>query len=100
MKSNTLVLGIMIMTLIFTSSCKDTAGEKLEERIEVKAEALEDRSDDLEDASDYVEEGFESIEDAIENFKKALEEVDNAEDRKAIRTRINEIMDELEMNRN
>ena len=100
MKTNYLLLSLLIITGSLMMSCKESSAEKLQENIEEKSEALEDRSDDLDDAADYVESGFDNIEDAIENFRKALEEVDNAEDRKAIRKRINEIMDELETSKN
>ncbi|WP_452223357.1 hypothetical protein [Lacinutrix chionoecetis] len=81
------------------TSCKDSVGENVEEKMEQKSDDLEDRSDDIEDAADYVESGFNDIEDAIQNFKQALEEVDNPEDRKAIRKRINEIMDSIELSK-
>lgn len=100
MKTNNLIIASSIFLLSFTFSCKDSSGEKLEDRMATKAEKLENRAEDLEEASDYVSEGFDDMEEAIDNFRQALEEVDNAEDRKAIRKRINEIMDTLEMNKN
>ncbi|MDO1501018.1 hypothetical protein Q2T40_12830 [Winogradskyella maritima] len=87
---------VVTLSLMAFYSCNETAGEKLEEDIENKSDRLDDRADNLEDAADYVEDGFDDIEDAIENFREALENVDNPEDRKAIRERINKIMDDLE----
>lgn len=97
MKTKYSIFAILLFIACFTNSCKETAGEKLEDKMENKSDDLEDRSDDLEDAADYVSEGFDDMEEAIENFKNALEEVDNPEDRKLIRKRINKIMDDLEM---
>lgn len=89
------ILPFVLCALIISAfaSCKESAGEKLEERLETKSDDLEDRSDDLEDAADYVEEAVDDIEDALENFKEALDEVEDDQDRALIRKRIIEILD-------
>lgn len=60
-------------------------------------ESLEHRSDDLEDASDEIGDAADDMEDIMENFREALGEVDNKEDREAIRARINELIDNMNL---
>ncbi len=88
---------ITIISLGLFISCKENNIERLETKLENKSEKLEDRADDIEDASDHIGSAAKNIEDAMENFRDALEEVDNPEDRKAIRKRINEIIDSIEI---
>ena len=58
---------------------------------------LEERSDDLEDASDDIGDAADDMEDALDSFRDALQEIDNPEDRKALRQRVNEIFDQMEL---
>jgi len=75
-------------------SCKeDSKLDKLEDQ-------LEQRSDDLEDASDNIGDVADDIESALENFKEALQEVENKQDREAIRQRVNAIFDEMDIELN
>lgn len=90
---NRILTYLALVLFIGFTSCNETKGEKLEERLEEKSDDLEDRSDDLEDAADYIEEAADDIEDALENFRDALEEVESEEDRNMIRKRIIEILD-------
>lgn len=90
MRRYSLIMAIVMTSLITTVACKDSKTENLEE-------SMEQRSDDLEDASDEVGDAAEDMEEAMENFKKALEEIDNNEDREAIRARINELIDNMNL---
>ncbi len=96
MKNHVLSVVIIICLGIFFS-CKENNIERLENKLENKSEKLEDRANDIEEASDHIGSAAKNIEDAIEDFRDALEEVDNPEDRKAIRKRINEIIDSIEI---
>ncbi|AZQ44456.1 hypothetical protein [Nonlabens ponticola] len=92
MKRTLLNLSLFSMMVIGVISCGDdkTKLEKLEEE-------LEQRSDDLEDAADDIGNAAEDIEDALKSFEDALQEVENAEDRAAIRERVNKIFDEMDV---
>ena len=85
------ILTIAAVALLSTGaiSCKeDTKFDNLEDK-------LEQRSDDLEDASDDIGDAADDLEDALENLQDALKEVENKEDREAIRKRVNEIFDQM-----
>ncbi len=88
-------ISIVLLMSLFVSmtACKESKGEKLEDRLENKSDDLEDRSDDLEDASDDIEEAVDDMEDALEHFQNALNEVENDEDRAMIRAKIIAILD-------
>lgn len=92
-----LILVLFIISAFATSSCNESRSEKLEDQIEDKSEQYEERSEDLDEAAEEVEEGVDDIEEAIDHFQEALEEIDNPDDRKAIRERIIKIMDDIEV---
>jgi|GEM_PF-6246441 len=90
------ILNVALAVLVSASlfSCKeDTKLDTLEDK-------LESRSDDLEDASDDIGDAADDIEDALESFQDALQEVDNPEDRAAIRQRVNKIFDDMDIEMN
>ena len=91
MRRYSLIMAIAMTSLVTTVACKDSKTENLEE-------SMEQRSDDLEDASDEVGDAAENMEEAMRKFKDALEEIDNKQDREAIRKRINELIDNMTTN--
>ena len=95
---------LVLILAIFFISCSDNKSKTFEEKMEQKSDDLENRSDDLEDrsddyedASEHIEEATNNIEVAMNNFRDALKEMDNPEDRRAVRKRINALLDSLEI---
>jgi DNA repair ATPase RecN len=97
MKKNILNLLLICVLSLAVTSCGDEKSDNLEDNLENRSDMLEERSDDLEDASDDVEDATDDIEDAMESLRDALEELDDPGQREQIRQRINQMIDELNM---
>jgi peptidoglycan hydrolase CwlO-like protein len=94
MKKTILNLAFAVIVSASLFACKE------ETKLGTLEDNLENRSDDLEDASDEVADAADDIEDALGNFQDALREVENAEDRAALRQRVNKIFDDMDVEMN
>ena len=97
MKILILISLLAFLNLTLFSCKKENTIERLEDRLEEKSEVLEERAEDIEEASDHIGSAAKNVEKAMEHFRKALEEVDDPNDRKMIKMRINSIIDSIEI---
>jgi len=94
MKKTVLNLALAVLVSASLFSCKE------ETKLDTLEDKLENRSDDLEDASDDIGDAADDMEDALESLQDALKEVENPEDRAALRERVNVIFDNMDLELN